>query len=84
MDSIPFAHLQVNGTPVTPLDDVEYAIVPELEQPVWPRSNAVDVGGVPGFMLNGPTLGRGVFAVYVRVNSAPLHPVILAGYITLT
>lgn len=41
-------------------------------------------GPLVGFILDGPTLGRGVFRVFVRKPDAPTTPVIEAGYFRLT
>jgi hypothetical protein len=41
-------------------------------------------GPLVGFMVDGPTLGAGVFRVFVRKPDAPTTPVIEAGYFRLT
>lgn len=83
VDFLPLVDVTVNGVPVTDPGDIEYAIVPETARPTtW--SAVTDADGVIGFVLQGPTLGRGVFAVYVRPTSGSIRPVIPVGHVRLT
>jgi hypothetical protein len=62
---------------------VAYAVVPEYDQPTaWTPADELE--GMLGFMLDGPTLGRGVFHLFIRITSTPERPVIDAGYFRLT
>jgi hypothetical protein len=82
VDAIPFTDLTIDGVPVVDPVGVQYAIVPEYDQPTgW--TAAVFVDDRVGFLLNGPLLGRGVFKVFVRKPGSPTSPVIEAGKIRL-
>lgn len=82
VDFVPLPELEVNGVPVTAAEDVEFAVVSEWDRPaVFEQAHARD--GVVGFILDGPALGRGVFAVYVRFTSEDLAPVVLAGRVRI-
>ena len=83
VDFIPLVDVVIEGVAYTDAADLEVAITPEFVRPTtWVA--ATDGDGQPGFILNGPTLGRGVFAVRVRPAAGPIQPVILVGHIRLS
>lgn len=90
-DFVPFVALMMNGVAVTDqhgrligsAPDVEYAVVPELSRPTT-FVDVEQVDGMLGFKVDGPTLGRGVYKVYVRVAGGSLVPVVEAGSFRLT
>lgn len=85
IDFVPFTDLTVNGVPVTTATDVEVAVVGEYDQPGLADWTPADtLNSRVGFLLTGPSLGRGVFRVFVRKPDAPTTPVIVAGYFRLT
>lgn len=79
---VPFANLGING--VAPnAAAVTYDVVGEHDQPAtWTAATTLE--GQIGFMLDGPSLGRGVFQVFVRIAASPETPVIHTGYFRLT
>lgn len=82
VDFLPLVDLTINGVPVTDPADVSVAVVGEWTDPsVFTPAELRD--GVIGFVLDGPTLGRGVFNVYVRSVKDDLAPVIPAGRVRL-
>lgn len=83
VDFLSLTDVTVNGEPITDPAEVEVAVVGEWDDPeTYEPAHARD--GVIGFILDGPTLGRGVFRVYVRVTRADLAPVTPVGRIRLT
>jgi hypothetical protein len=87
VDFIPFADLTVNGALVTDSTGIQYSVVPDHGQPAGWSPALVDAEtGELGFKLDGPTLGRGVYRVFVRdINNAPdTQPEIIAGRFRLT
>jgi hypothetical protein len=59
-------------------------VVAEFARPVGWAPVVTNDAGTAGFVLDGPSLGRGVFRVFVRAIGADTVPVIPAGYIRLT
>lgn len=76
VENVIFEPVVVDGVTVT---DFDYSIVKHHERPTtW--ADAIDAaGGEKAFPLNGPALGRGDFAVYVRVGTV----VIKAGELSI-
>lgn len=80
VEFIPIADLRVNGEPITNPLLVEVAVLPDCDDTVdetWNESTYLE--GRLGFMLDGPTLGRGVFKVLARILSVPERPVLELG-----
>lgn len=83
VDFIPLLDLTVNGVPVVDAEDAEVAVTKEFARPTtW--TPALVSGGQIGVKVDGGTLGRGVFRVFVRAAGSDTTPVIEAGYFRLT
>lgn len=80
VDFIPFDDLTLTVESI----ELEYAVAAEFDRPLTWAPVVTNDAGTAGFVLDGPSLGRGVFRVFVRATGLTTTPVIDAGYIRLT
>jgi hypothetical protein len=76
VEYVPFENVTVNGQPW--VGGFNYSITENFARPtVW--TPTVPVEGKQSFLLNGPSLGVGLYKVWVQVADGDESVVILAG-----